>query len=719
MRRTALSLAAVFITAAAYLYLYNSSGVLLLSVGFLLLGLAVAAVGHSRFSVLKPIAVLTVGAIFSLYLAFGVQSQVDRAEALINTEQTVTVRVIDEPVEYSSSVSVLTETESFGGMRFKFSIYTENSEISVSEGDILRVDLEISKLGRNYKSYNYPDRVFVSARCKNAEVIGHRESLYTRCIALRRSIRAVIEKFTEDDTAALLEGVLLGDISLMSDELYDDFKITGVAHITAVSGMHIGALCVMLTSVFSRFLGRRKAALLAMLPMVLVVMLAGFTPSAVRSGIMCFIMLSAQCLLKKADGLNSLGVAVAAMLCYNPFYVCSLSFQLSCSAAAGVILISPMSGAVSNRIFPFEIKLVSYVLRQTVKLFIQSVGAVLCTLPFQITEFGYISLVAPIANILICAASVYMMVLTVVGVLTYLLPFLSALTGIMFLMAELLAQYITVTVGVLSEIPFSYIPFGSYEAVIWVTLSATLIAVWLLLGKPGRTRMIALLCVALLLVTLWADCIASNGVVEVAVLSVGNGFCTVISCENKCIVIGCGDGYEDGYVLTEHLRERGITRTELLLIPSTADTCFKGYGYLKSSVKFGAVAVSESFDTSELKGAENIRLVKSGETFTALDGRLSVKLISADSSSVYEISVFNKRFAVGCCGYDSEAIGLKSVDFVITGRALPKTERCEFAIVSAEAGEYCVASAERTLVTGNRTVSVKLKNKKGMTVYAR
>ena len=213
-------------------------------------------------------------------------------------------------------------------------------------------------------------------------------------MGLRRAIKRTVDRFAYGDDAALIKGLLLGDTSQMSDRLYSQFKICGVSHVTAVSGMHVGVFSMMAMSVLCLFISRRKASLWALIPLIVVCLLAGLTPSAVRAGIMCAIMLVGNFLFQKTDGLNSLGFAVAVMLVYNPFYILSLSFQLSCCATAGVIIVAPYAMTVVSKIPEMGgIWVFKRVLEAAVLNAIQSVGAVVCTLPIQIAEFGSVSLI--------------------------------------------------------------------------------------------------------------------------------------------------------------------------------------------------------------------------------------------------------------------------------------------------------------------------------------
>lgn len=725
MLRTALPLAAVLVAVATCLFIAGFEAVLLVgAVLTLLTGISVITARYKGKS-LKPAAVLLVGAVYCLSVCGFYTAKLNLAQSLVGTTQSVTVRVIEEPEIHGDYGRFSLETDGnngfdggiLGNVRFDAVLFPSDESFTAEEGDILTLKATFSKLDNRHRKDCYPRSIFVEADVENATIIGHTETLYTRCVDIRRAVRECINSYTKGDTAAILEGLLLGGTESMSPKLHSDFKICGVIHVTAVSGMHIGAFCTMTVTLLSTFLNRRKASIIALFPMIFAVMLAGLTPSAIRAGIMCGLTLLANCLLKKTDSLNSLGVAISVMLLFNPYYVSSLSFQLSCSASAGVILFSPYGNYLANKIIKFEKPYITKILQGIILVFVQSVGAVLCTLPFQILEFGFISVIAPIANIFITSAAVYAMTVTIIAVSLHFLPLIDILAEYVFLISSLLADYIKVVVSTLANIPFSYIPFGYKSAVLWMALSLATVSLWFLLDRPGGKRVVSIIISAMLLVSLWSYTLSMRNVTEVAVLDTGSGLCTVVSYENSCVVIGCGDDYSDRYVLRNHLKQRGIAKVEKLLILSDSDICFDGYDSILKEIEPKTVVVPENFGNSEvLEG--NVTVVKDGEVFPLDVGPAVAKAIRTKYGCVYEISVANRKIIVGAESYDAEKLGIQNADIVVSTPALPQNPNAKIMVVSADVGFESVLRDPNITVTAGCTVSVKFKEGKGMTVYA-
>lgn len=717
--------AAVLVAVATCLFIVGFKTILLIAAG-LTFGAGVLAINyrHKKRS-LKPAVVLLLGAVYCLSVCGFYNAKVNRDVALAGTSCTITARVVEEPETVGEASWLTLETNGkngfdggiLGNVKVRALLFSNNAAFEAEEGDILKTEVNFVKLAEHNRKYFYGDSIFVGCEVVSAEIIGHEETLYTRCIDIRRAVRRCIDSYTKGDTAAVLKGLLMGGTDSMSDKLYSDFKICGVSHITAVSGMHIGAFCMMTVTILSFFLNRRKASFVALFPMLLSVMLAGLTPSAVRAGIMCGLTLLSNCLLKKTDSLNSLGIAVCVMLVFNPFYVCDLSFQLSCSASAGVILVSSFGNELGERIIKIQKPIISSFLKGVILVFVQSVGAVVCTLPFQIIEFGFVSIIAPLASVLICAAAVYAMTVTVIAVLFHFLPLLSMLAEYVFVVSGLIADYIRVTVTLLADIPFAYIPFGQKSTVLWLALSVATVALWMFLDRPGGKRMIALMISALLLVSMWSYNLSVDGMTEVTVLDVGDGLCVVVSHDAKCFVVGCGDDYSDRYVLRNHLKERGITEVEMLLIPSDSTVCFEGYDGVIEEISPNTVVVPENFGNSSVFEGD-VLLVGDGKTISTDVGSITARAVKTKYGCVFKVSAYGKSILIGAESYDAEGLGIQDADVVVSTRALPQNSNAKITVVSVKAKLGSALNEQKKTFTAGYTVSVKFKEGKGMSVYA-
>lgn len=133
--------------------------------------------------------------------------------------------------------------------------------------------------------------------------------LHTR---LRSTILDLLDEVFPSDTAPLARGLLLGDTMDVPDSLNVALKRTGVRHVVAVSGLHVSILCALLLILCGR---RKNLAIFLCLPvMLLFVLMAGNTPSAIRAAIMASLMLLAGVVHREYDPPTALAFAVLCIL---------------------------------------------------------------------------------------------------------------------------------------------------------------------------------------------------------------------------------------------------------------------------------------------------------------------------------------------------------------------------------------------------------------------
>jgi competence protein ComEC len=228
-----------------------------------------------------------------------------------------------------------------------------------------------------------------------------------------------IYRLFPDPESSLLAGILLGVDTGLTRELQQAFKNTGTAHIIAISGFNISIIAGLFVTFFSRFLGPRRGALLAVIGIVFYTILVGGEAAVVRAAIMGGLALFARQVGRRQFALNTL-LAVALLMClWNPLYVWDVGFQLSLFATLGLILYAEPFSQFANRIitryFPASAA------EQSAKLLSEFVlltfAAQLTTIPIMAYHFKRISLVSFLANPFILPAQPAVMILGGLAVL--------------------------------------------------------------------------------------------------------------------------------------------------------------------------------------------------------------------------------------------------------------------------------------------------------------
>lgn len=153
---------------------------------------------------------------------------------------------------------------------------------------------------------------------------------------IRINFRRLTQNYAAE-TAGILNGVILGDESLIPDSLTDQVRLAGLQHLVAISGAHISLLIGVAIFLF----GRRKpklTATLAALFLLLLVALVGLSASVLRASLMGVIALVALACRKGSNAIAALSVGIILGVTFWPLLVQGAGFQMSVLATAAIII---------------------------------------------------------------------------------------------------------------------------------------------------------------------------------------------------------------------------------------------------------------------------------------------------------------------------------------------------------------------------------------------
>ena len=145
--------------------------------------------------------------------------------------------------------------------------------------------------------------------------------------------------FDDVNLSAVLKGILVGDKSDFSDDLYNSFSNAGLSHIVAVSGMHLSILFSALSLLLLKMRTGKKYIYLISIPVIVVfVAAAQFTPSVCRSAVMMLVMIFAVLAHQRYTPINALFFSVIVITAVAPYAVFSKSLILSFGATLGILV---------------------------------------------------------------------------------------------------------------------------------------------------------------------------------------------------------------------------------------------------------------------------------------------------------------------------------------------------------------------------------------------
>jgi competence protein ComEC len=280
-------------------------------------------------------------------------------------------------------------------------------------------------------------------------------AIFSGILSFKAKLRKSIEQNFLPPYSSILKGTILGDNGAMSADFKAKLNITGLRHIIAVSGTHIIILSQILIYCLLALGFWRKQAIVSSIIIVWVyIFLTGLAPSGIRAGIMGTLLFLSQVFGRQNTSQRTITLAGALMLLQNPLLlIFDAGFQLSFLASLGIIYLNPIFG----KIFPAIIS--------------TTFSAQIFTLPLMAFNFGNISLVAPITNLLIAPIIEPLMIFGFVSV--FLGVFSNLLGFILSFPCQILLMYFNSIIELFSK-PYMAIFFEN-KSWIWLIISYPII----------------------------------------------------------------------------------------------------------------------------------------------------------------------------------------------------------------------------------------------------
>lgn len=351
----------------------------------------------------------------------------------------------------------------------------ETSELTV-DGQRLTVNGKLLVSVSLYPEYQYGDLVSVYCQLKSPEPFegfaydrylakskiysqcsyprvklisrGNGDWLLTNIFKFKARLQQMINSNLPEPQASLFSAITLGARRGVPQELSDKFSITGTSHLIAISGLHITIITVILMKLTSSFyLSRKKSFWLITFILLGYVIMIGFPPSAVRASIMGWLAMLAMYLGRLNRSTNALIFVASLMIFINPKILRDdIGFQLSFCAVLGLIYFSPM-------IEKWLAKFPSYLgIKESIQV---SLSAQITTMPLIVYNFGRLSLIGPVANLLVLPILPYLMI---VGFSSLFLSLLWP-TQYLFWPVWLILSYLIKIIELLAMIPYAALNF--------------------------------------------------------------------------------------------------------------------------------------------------------------------------------------------------------------------------------------------------------------------
>ncbi len=512
----------------------------------------------------------------------------------------------DTPYHINATVYSAGETRK-GTSKFTLALHSINSQ-EISDGKIILYAKELSELPRVGDTMELDVELNVPRRKRNPHEFDYRKYLYKRGVyyegfvekqssseireaspvalqsliaGLRLKIKNHFVRNLSKRSAGIMAALILGERSEVDDNTKLNFSNTGVIHVLAVSGLHVGYVSLILIIIIGMLrIPHTFQTVLVILGLGFYIILTGGAASVMRASMMASLVLIGGLIERKSDVINILATAAFILLLIEPSQLTTIGFQLSFSAVFSIVLLFPVLQDRIPRV-KTKWKWLSKFLNNVMDLFLVSLAAQFGTLALTIYYFHKIPIISLVANLIVVPIIGLIVALGMISlILGSIFPLLAELWGALL---EGLIDFMLWFVGYCAQFKWALIPVRSIHS---FEVLLILVAVFAIVILP-RMRLIALWIILVLIrvnISVWTNVFITLPL-EFVTLDVGQGDALILHTPNqKTMVVDTGlrfGGKDMGQdIIVPYLIYRGWETIDLLVLTHPHNDHIGGAQYL-------------------------------------------------------------------------------------------------------------------------------------------
>lgn len=328
---------------------------------------------------------------------------------------------------------------------------------------------------------------------------GHSPSVTSRMAAVRRNLlHKLFDSQLQPQTQHFVAALLLGDRSLIDQSTRQEFSAAGVAHVLALSGLHVGFIAMIIWWLLFPldYLRLKKLRLVITLGAIaLFALFTGMSPSVVRATVMIGCVFASLIFYRRSVSLNALAVAGLLILVFTPSALFQVGFQLSFITVCSILLFARVPEPWRSRY-----RIVNYI----TSTFITSLVAMLATMALSAHYFHTVSCLSVVTNLLVLPV---MPVIMILGAFFLLVTAAGLQWPVLDWCLDTLCHYIHWAAGAVTALPISHVNgvYVSTWGVVGYFISLIFIALWLYQRKPKLLMAAGIAVILMLAHSLWIE----------------------------------------------------------------------------------------------------------------------------------------------------------------------------------------------------------------------
>lgn len=454
------------------------------------------------------------------------------------------------------------------------------------EGECLEREPKMNPSDFDYSMYLRGEKIAATLKMKKVNEYREQTPLIE---GIQIKLKSQLEHLFSEDKVGLMEALLLGDDTKLSERTEGLYQAAGISHVICISGFHVGVVISFIMILMRTLSMSYTTRSISMIGIIwLYALLIGGTTSIIRATIMVSIGLIGKCLWQEDDSLTSLALAALILLVVNPYQLFMVGFQLSFMAVISIIL-------TNNEIEKKQLGMEWKYSKWQVTLWIW--GSVqLFTWPIIAYHFYEVPFLVSALNLVIIPlfSGIIIGGYLVLGG-AFIIP---GLAHICSLGIESVLSSIECGLEILTKWPLATLCVGKPSILEYSLYAVSVLALGaVLFGYWERKKLYQVICIiwGVYLGTCWLP--PEN--LKITGLYVGQGDCTIMEIPGCGLVMIDGGNFGKGKVVEDYIKYLGYDEIEGIMVShSDADHIGGVLELLETPLEIKQIFVSEK-DTSE------------------------------------------------------------------------------------------------------------------------
>ncbi len=360
------------------------------------------------------------------------------------------------------------------------------------------------------------------------------------------------------DEGGFISAMLCGDKSELGYIAKQKLYRIGIGHIFAVSGIHLVLISAFLDFIIGLAVKNRKAKFVFMQIVIWsFVVFSGLSISVIRAAIMLTIVQISDFAMRRGDCLNTLGICAVLLTISCPYVVRNPSFLLSISGVFGLGVVTPkITALVKIKGLPGKL----------LKTCITMLSLLFVSMPFSMFFFDEVSLVAPLANIIlvpVCTAALSLAVFVVItgGIGFIAVPVLKAAGG--------MVHFVLVSADMLSSWKYSFITMSELPLKITAIVVSMMTILAVFASKSIRRYLMCAVISYMVMITAFnVRMLKNKDVVHIVFIPDGKKSQAVVYKSDESMILDCDAKGKHNSAVNRLLEKNGITTVAAVMISS-------------------------------------------------------------------------------------------------------------------------------------------------------